>query len=177
MNTTMLHSFIYIRKVFVGLAILLATVYFAGCTKDPVTFTDYLEMEIDGVLKKCDSHIQASGTSPFPTQLLSISGNWDSNANESGAILIELYMFENKTGEYELTGPSLVSFWFTKKFSSGQVLTDTYYGNGTGTRLKITEITDRVIKGSFEFPVYMNTGPGTTAVKNITKGKFAIHRL
>lgn len=148
---------------------------FTGCKKPEPQVQSYLRMTIDGARVECDQHIQASSNAGVSIQLLSISGNWTTNSLESGAIEIELYNFNNTTGERQFSSPGGGFLWFDHKNGSGGVLTDTY-GGSTG-RINISEVSDRIIKGTFEFIALMYTGPGTVQTKTITNGEFYIKRI
>ena len=147
-----------------------------ACNKTPEKKPDYLRFTIDGIKLECDKYIQASDRGPLPEQLLDISGNWNTSSTESGSIEIECYFFNNTTGEKLLLNPGGVTIMFDHHFTSGQVSTDTYFASGPLTKLHVVEVTDRYIKGTFEFVVSTTTSTGAVVVKTITNGEFGINR-
>ena len=169
-------KFLFMKLITLIISILI----FTGCKKSVQPIESYLRMTIDGARIECDQHIQASSNAGVSIQLLSISGNWTTNSLESGAIEIELYNFNNTTGERQFSSPGGGFLWFYHKNASGGVLTDTYSADGTGGstgKINITEVSDRIIKGTFEFIALMYTGPGTVQTKTITNGEFYIKRI
>ncbi len=162
------------------ITLIISILFFAGCKKPGQEIQSYLRLTIDGARVECDQHIQASSNAGLSIQKLDISGNWTTNSLESGSIEIELYNYDNTTGEKQFSWPGRITIWLHHKNVNGAVLSDTYEADGTGgstAKINILEVNNRIIKGTFEFIALMYTGPGTVQTKTITNGEFYIKRI
>jgi hypothetical protein len=152
----------------------LVLVLLLGCKKSEDPFQNYLRMTVDGTSVECDKNIKASATTGLAIEKLDISGYWSNSSIGAGSIEIELYDFNKTTGEKKLLSPSQVIFRLTHT-AGGALFEDTYYGPGSVNKLTITEVSEKFVKGAFQFEVKMNTGPNTFLTKMIS-GEFDIAR-
>lgn len=157
----------------------LVLILLLGCKKKEVPFQSYLRMNIDGTSIVCDKNIYASpspGTaSNLPTEKLDFYGYWSNSTIGAGSIEVEFYNFDRTTGEKQLQSPSSVALRLTRTVNNTTV-EDTYFGTGSANKLTITEVSERFVKGTFQFEVKMNTGPNTFITKMISNGEFHIAR-
>lgn len=164
------------RTAFLPLLFLLAAL---SCRKENKQEKNYLRLNLDGTSIECSRAIQASGDAirytNLPTQLLYVSGGLNLE-NTKGDIEPELFDYKNTTGEWVLNSPGKATVWLEKTTGTGAIVSETYVARGNETKLTITEVDDRYIRGSFSFVAYMNTGPGVNVQKRVTGGAFAIKR-
>ncbi|HEV7332157.1 MAG TPA: hypothetical protein VGN63_14065 [Flavisolibacter sp.] len=159
--------------------LLLCLLLLVGCRKKEEAFSSYLRFTMDGKTIECSRNIEASGNyirgTNLNTQVITISGDWTTSVQEAGSIALELFNYNNTTGEWQLESPGGATLWL--EFLNGSLLTGgTYSARGADTKLIIEQVDDRYIKGRFSFDASMITGPGTAVKKTVTNGAFHIKR-
>jgi Family of unknown function (DUF6252) len=151
---------------------------FAGCSK-PKDFSDsYLKGKLNGVSFECNANISANKPEPIPgtgsDPTIRIYGEWPTHSiklliiGEGSSITTGSYVFQaDKTRTAKLIDNN-VDYYAGNSctLSPPQLL-----GRG---RITILEISDKYIKGTFEFITEVDSSTGVS--KTVTDGEFYIKR-
>ncbi len=161
--------------------ILTAALFMISCKKGSNDFTSYLKGKVDGVAFESNSNIKAFKPMPIPGQsgndpTLIITGDWPMYSlklniyGEGSSISTGTYVFQaGKNRSATLWYNGIDAYYAGYNFCIGCPIQ--LYGSG---RITILEISDKSIKGTFEFISAVNGA--TMLSKTVTEGEFNIKR-
>ena len=165
----------YNLKNFVLLTLVLL---FAFCNKPNNFSASYLKGKIDGIAFECNANITANKPEPIPgfgsDPTLIITGSWPMYSikililNKSPKVSVGTYEIEiDKQRSATIVWNGVDNYYA----GSGGLILPQLFGNG---RFTILEISDKYVKGIFEFATDVNSATGN--LKTVSDGEFYIKR-